>query len=76
MRGHSTQFWNLAWSIFFIHNGGFLTTNKGRNVDIFLLLEHQLSESDVKKAVANGHTEHKSVTRVIIKKNIILPKRS
>ena len=50
MSGQSIYFWNFAWSAFFIHNGGFLTTNGKANVDFFSLLERKLSESEVIKS--------------------------
>ena len=34
----------------FIHNDGFLTTNKKENVDFFSHLQHKLSESEVRKS--------------------------
>ena len=64
MSGYSTYFQNFAQSAFFIHNGEFLTTNKKGNVDLFSLLECELSESEVRKVDVDGHTEHNSAPRV------------
>ena len=41
-----------------------MTTNKKGNVDLFSLLECELSESEVRKVDVDGHTEHNSAPRV------------
>ena len=68
MRGHSTYFWNFAWSIFFIHNGGFLTREYRFFFFIYLFsLRSSAFRIRCKKVVANGHAEHNSVTGALIK---------